>query len=74
MAFRTFQTELGAGDWDLTTGAKPLTPDKDSRMITAIIAFGGYVVILITFFLARKAFPSLFNLICTMIIANMCLY
>ena len=28
-AFRTVQTQMGAGDWDLTTGAKPLTPDKD---------------------------------------------
>lgn len=74
MVFRTYQTQVGAGDWDLTTGAKPLTPDKDSRFLFAMAKFGGYLAILLTFIVARTWQPKAYHLLCPMIVLNVNVY
>jgi hypothetical protein len=74
MVFRTIQTQNGAGDWDLTTGAKELTPNKDERLIYALIAFFGYALTIFTFLLAKFKYPKLYNLISTMMVLNMAIY
>ena len=57
IGYRTYQTQMGAGDWDFTTGSKPLTPDKDERLIFAIFAWGFYLAIIGIYFLAKSNYP-----------------
>ena len=72
--YRTYQTQIGAGDWDLTTGAKPLTPDKDDRLIFALVSIVGYISIIAIYLLAKTKFQALYNVICGMLVANLLLY
>ena len=73
-AFRTFQTQIGAGDWDLTTGARVLTPNKDERLIYAVIGFSGYAFIVAVYLMARFKYAYLYKTLCTLLVCNMVLY
>jgi hypothetical protein len=65
---------MGAGDWDFTTGSKPLTPGKDERLIFAISAMAIYLAIIGVYCLAKTKFPYLFNIICALLVVNLVQY
>jgi len=65
---------MGAGDWDITTGAKPLTPDKDERLIYALISIGIFVATIVVYCLASTKHPNLYNFICGLLVVNLNTY
>lgn len=74
MAYRTWQTQEGAGDWDLSTEARVLTPDKEDRLIYAVIAFFMYTILLMVFLLARARYDWLYSTISPAAMFILCFY
>lgn len=74
MVYRTYQTEIGAGDWDVNSVDNHLNPSKEKRFWYAMIAFAGWGICIIMYALAKTVLPIMYDFICPTLLLNIILY
>ena len=75
MGYRTYQTEVGAGDWDSDNEYEGTTvPTKEARIWYSIYALIGWAVICVIYILAKFKWNWLYDIICGSLMLNLVVY